>query len=237
MVGAQRFDRVAYQARRGHAGGVPQCHGIEALAREMVEDGPDATQIHVAFERAAEGDGNGALALDGMVFQQLCDVFDVAQRLFDGTVQVLGVVAFGGRQEYDDFVGFRLQRAFDALAVGRQRAQHDARTLMHAFQDVLGIAHLRNGARRHERRGLEMPYASIDQRVQDLDFGVGGHELGLDLQPVTHADFHDFDSVWKAHGFSSPGARIRACARVSRRCPGHGLSATIFSDGPRQDKS
>ncbi|MNT23007.1 hypothetical protein D3C72_1584140 [compost metagenome] len=70
----------------------------------MRHDGLQPGDLHIALERTAEGHGNGALAPDRMALQQRGHFLDIAQRLLHRPVEILLVMAFGGRQKHHHLI-------------------------------------------------------------------------------------------------------------------------------------
>ena len=100
-------------------------------------------------------------------------------------------MAFGGREKHHDFIDLGGQCPFNALTVGREHAQRDARPPFDANEHLGSIPQLRDGTRRDERGDLEMPHAGIDQLIDRRDLGCGRDELRLHLQAIARADFSD----------------------------------------------
>ena len=61
--------------------------------------------------------------------------------------------------------------------------------------DGLGVGELRQQFRRHERRNLDLAHAGGVFGFEPGDLGLGRHDVGDALQPVTHPDFADLNTL------------------------------------------
>ena len=111
------------QRRRRHAGGVAEPHALHAEIVEAPRDVADPGDRHVALERAAERGRDRALDRDPGLVRDPHHVDEAFERFLDRAVDVLPVVALGGRDEHADLVDAGLGGALGALGVRHQRSE------------------------------------------------------------------------------------------------------------------
>ena len=199
------FDHGLHLARRADADGVAQRNLVTAHGVEFLRHLGDLGRRDIAFVGTTHHAGHVASHLDFPGQRGLGHGPEARKALGDGAVDVLLAEGFRRSTEYRHFLCAGCQCCFEAGHVRHQHRVINAGLSYQPFHDLGMIGHLRHPFGRDEGGGFNAGEAGIGQALYELQLDLGGHRIGLILQPVTGTHLNDANFFRQAHGLFSEG--------------------------------
>ena len=181
----------------GHPGRVAEPDLLRPGLDQPPRDREHALLGHVALVRAAEGDGDDALAAQPLLPGAAQHALEPAQRLLDRAVDVLAVVRLRGGEEHVDLVEAVAvgERVLEPLLVRDQHGERDAFGRVDRPEHLPRVGELRDHVGAHEARHLEAAQPGAREHVDQPHLVGRGDHLGLVLEPVARPHLADPDVV------------------------------------------
>ena len=115
---------------------------------------------------------------------------------------------FRGGREDGHRIGSGRLRALETAHVRHQHRVADAGSPPHAWEHLVGVGELRDGARRDERCRLHDLEAGVGEGLDEGDLRIGRHDRLLVLQTVTRTDLDDANGTVRRRRAHAPSSSM-----------------------------